>query len=66
MKQSELERMSSKELRSLKDRIDAAIRASIARSRAPVAAEPAQPPTIDLERERDAWQARKKAGGAAL
>lgn len=66
MQQSELEQMTSKDLRALKDRIDIAIRAAIARSRAPAAAAPAAAaPTIDLERERDAWQARKRAGGAS-
>lgn len=67
MQQSELEQMTSKDLRALKDRIDIAIRAAIARSRAPAAAVPAAAaaPTIDLERERDAWQARKRAGGAS-
>lgn len=68
MQQSDLEQMSTKELKALKDRIDLAIRAAIARSRAPAsAAATSEPlPTMDLERERDAWQARRKAGGATL
>lgn len=64
-----LDKMSVKELRSFKDEVDAAIRAKIAqdhRERDAKLAKPsaadAPPPLIDLERERDAWQASKKTG----
>lgn len=66
MTSAELERMSLRELRLLKDRIDGAIRGAIARSRAPAPAAPATEapaPKIDLERERDAWKARRAASG---
>ena len=68
MTPAELERMSLKELRLLKDRIDSAIRAAIARSRVPATASQAEapPPKIDLERERDAWKARRAASGGSF
>lgn len=66
MDQAELEQMSVKDLCALKDRIDEAIRAEIAKQR--VAREQVtvrgpedQVQLIDLERERDAWAARRKA-----
>lgn len=66
MDQAELEQMSVKDLRALKDRIDEAIRAEIAKQRVAreqvaVRAPDAQVQLIDLERERDAWAARRKA-----
>lgn len=67
MTSAELERMSLKELRLLKDRIDGAIRGAIARSRAPATAPAdAAAPKIDLERERDAWKARRAASGGGF
>lgn len=68
MTPAELERMSLKELRLLKDRIDSAIRAAIARSRSAPAAPQAEAaaPKIDLERERDAWQARRAVSGGGI
>jgi hypothetical protein len=61
---TKLEDMTMAELRALKDAVDNAIRAAIARDRvertqraAPGAA--VQP--VDLERERDAWTAARKA-----
>ncbi len=60
---AELEKLTVKELRDLKDQIDLAIRAVIRASRAPKLAEPAnapEPAKFDLERERDAWLLAKK------
>lgn len=59
----ELATMSVKELRALRARVDDAIRAQIAKSRAEFQAktlpvDPAAQP-IDLERERDLWKARR-------
>lgn len=67
MEQSELEQMSVKDLRALKDRIDDAIRSEIAKQRMAREQNTVKPaeeaaPLIDLERERDAWAARRKAG----
>jgi hypothetical protein len=65
MNDAQLRSMTSKELRQLRDDIDAAIRAAIAKSRpkAPSAAvQEEAPKTFDLEKERDAWKARKAAG----
>ena len=61
MTDAELEAMSVKDLRELRDLVDAAIRAHIAKLRSPLSTGGAAPAhmTIDLERERDAWQARK-------
>lgn len=60
--------MTVTELRDLRDRVDTAIRSAIARSRierqqvlAPAA--PSAASIIDLERERDAWKARKAVTG---
>ncbi len=65
MTDADLENLTVQDLRELRARVDDAIRAQIARSRpsammsgASVAA-PA-PSVIDLERERDAWQARRR------
>ena len=65
MDEAALERMSVKELRELKDRIDDAIRAYIVKQR--VEREGVRTPDgqsapvpIDLEAERDAWAARRK------
>ncbi len=65
MTDSDLETLTVQDLRELRARVDDAIRAQIARSR-PTAmtstaglAAPA-PSVIDLERERDAWQARRR------
>lgn len=68
MTSAELERMSLKELRLLKDRIDSAIRAAITRSRSAPASPQAEAaaPKIDLERERDAWQARRAVSGGSI
>lgn len=59
MNDAELGKLTVKELRDLRDRVDNAIRASIARSRHsaqnPASASGA-PTTMDLERERDAWK----------
>jgi hypothetical protein len=60
---AQLEKLTVKELRDLKDQIDLAIRAVIRASRAPMSAEPvkaAEPAKFDLERERDAWLLAKK------
>lgn len=62
---TELRNMSVEDLRALKERVDAAIRAHIARSRqAQQSSSPEHKaealPNIDLERERDAWQARRR------
>ena len=60
---AQLEMLTVKELRDLKDRIDLAIRAVIRASRAPKAAETTKAPDpvkFDLERERDAWLLAKK------
>ena len=63
MDDAQLEMLTVKELRDLKDRIDLAIRAVIRASRAPKAAETTKAPDpvkFDLERERDAWLLAKK------
>lgn len=66
MTDAELESMTVQDLRDLKQRVDEAIRSQIAKSRmaAPAARSMTvadQPPAvIDLERERDAWQARRR------
>jgi len=67
MDQSELEQMSVKDLCALKDRVDDAIRAEIAKqrlAREQVTIKPSEEAVqlIDLERERDAWAARRKVG----
>lgn len=61
----DLDSMTVQELKELRDRIDNAIRAEIAKDRVQresrkLPAEAAPPPAIDLERERDAWAARRK------
>lgn len=68
MKLAELERLPLKDLKALRGRIDEAIRAAIAKSRpVVVAAQPAgDAPKLDLEREREAWEARKKADEIAF
>ena len=58
-----LDDLSVRELRALKDAVDSAIRAAIARDRvARSVPEPSSQPVVDLERERDAWKAARKAG----
>lgn len=65
MTDADLENLTVQDLRDLRARVDDAIRAQIARSRptamatASGASAPA-PSIIDLERERDAWQARRR------
>jgi hypothetical protein len=65
MTDADLENLTVQDLRELRARVDDAIRAQIARSRptpmmsAATLAAPA-PSVIDLERERDAWQARRR------
>jgi hypothetical protein len=68
MKLSELEAMSSRDLRALRERIEQQIRAAIARDKTAktAAPTPAPQPMMDLERERDLWQARRKAGMATI
>lgn len=65
MTDADLESLTVQDLRELRARVDDAIRAQIARSRpaamvsaASLAA--AAPSVVDLERERDAWQARRR------
>ena len=63
MDDAQLEKLTIKELRDLKDCIDLAIRASIRASRAPkpvAQVNAAEPVKFDLERERDAWLMAKK------
>ena len=66
MNDAELEQLSVKELGTLKDRIDLAIRAVIRASRAPNPGdpvpemEPTKVTVMDLERERDAWLSAKR------
>jgi hypothetical protein len=63
MTDAELENMTVEDLRALRDKVDDAIRAQIAKSRsasAPHASGAPAPTVIDLERERDAWQARRR------
>ena len=64
----QLDLLSVKELRELKDNIDTAIRAAIReRNKAkerPVMAAKAAPTPFDLERERDAWIAARRQSGA--
>jgi hypothetical protein len=62
---AQLRMMSVKELRELKQNIDVAIRSAIARSRitgsnTTDSAKPAEPKKLDLEQERDAWQAARR------
>jgi|LNFM01.1.fsa_nt_gb hypothetical protein len=66
MTDADLESLTVQDLRELRGRVDDAIRAQIARSRptttmvtASSSGAPA-PSVIDLERERDAWQARRR------
>ena len=64
MDEAELERMSVRELRELKDRIDQAIRAYIVKQRVEregvrLVNGHAEPVAVDLEAERDAWAARR-------
>lgn len=59
-----LDEMSVKDLLALRDRVDGAIRAAIARSRMETVNKPvATENVVDLERERDAWAARKAING---
>lgn len=59
-----LDEMSVKDLLALRDRVDGAIRAAIARSRMETVNKPAVTENVvDLERERDAWAARKAING---
>ncbi len=64
MDDRDLEYLTVPELLALRDRVDEAIRAEIAKDR--VSRETRRPgpddapPVIDLERERDAWAARRK------
>ena len=67
MTDSELESMTVRDLRDLKQRVDDAIRFQIAKSRsaptiggAAISSSGPQPSVLDLERERDAWQARRR------
>jgi hypothetical protein len=64
MNNSDLESMTVSELMALRDRVDEAIRAEIARDRLSRAARKPDgggaPSVVDLERERDAWAARRK------
>ncbi len=65
MTDADLENLTVQDLRDLRARVDDAIRAQIARSRptamATVPGASAAPPSVvDLERERDAWQARRR------
>lgn len=67
MTDAELGSMSVRDLRDLKQRVDDAIRSQIAKSRvaSPMAGPAtvgggAPPSIVDLERERDAWQARRR------
>jgi hypothetical protein len=62
---AQLQLMSVKELRELKQNIDAAIRSAIARSRNTVSRsadsdKPVEPKKLNLEQERDAWQAARR------
>lgn len=64
MDECDLESMTVQELIELRNRVDEAIRAEIARDRRAREARKTVPgevaPVIDLERERDAWAARRK------
>lgn len=65
MTDADLENLTVQDLRELRARVDDAIRAQIARSRPTTMATAsgatvAAPSIIDLERERDAWQARRR------
>ena len=60
MNEDELDQLTVVELRAIRDRVDAAIRAAIARSRIETSVKLATPAKIDLERERDAWKASRK------
>ena len=55
----QLDTMSVKDLRQLRDDIDAAIRSKIAQDRMARTTKTPVPTKIDLESERDAWQARR-------
>ena len=64
MTEYRLDEMSVKDLLALRDQVDSAIRACIARSRAEATAKPVGSENVfDLERERDAWTARKVING---
>lgn len=65
MTDADLESLTVQDLRELRARVDDAIRAQIARSRPTTMASTASlaaaaPSVVDLERERDAWQARRR------
>ncbi len=63
MDECELDSMTVQELRELRERIDDAIRAEIARERKARTTKDDPAPkveTIDLELERDAWAARRR------
>jgi hypothetical protein len=60
---AELECLPLKELQKLRMSVDEAIRAAIRASRPAANVTPPGPGAIDLERERDAWQARSKIDG---
>ena len=55
----QLDKMSVKDLRQLRDDIDTAIRSKIVQDRLARMTKIAVPTKIDLESERDAWQARR-------
>ena len=55
----QLDKMSVKDLRQLREDIDAAIRSKIAQDRLARTTKTPAPARIDLESERDAWQARR-------
>ena len=63
MDDTQLDLLTSQELLELKERIDLAIRAAIRsklNAKTTPTAQPAGPPQIDLERERDAWLSAKR------
>jgi len=64
----ELKTLTSRELCELRDQVEVAIRAAIRAKRSKPAASPttAPAPSIDLERERDAWLSAKRQRGSAL
>jgi hypothetical protein len=60
MEGAELDQMTTVELRALKDRIDTAIRAAIAKRRIEKSGVAERPMgVVDLEKDRDAWMARR-------